>query len=300
MKKYHPKEGLATLCRLFGKSRQGFYDHNNRKSSDHLKEGLILSRVKDIRVCMPRLGTVKLHSLLKEELTDHHAPIGRERLHRLLSKHDLLVRSPKRRYAITTDSNHPFRKYSDLTGWLVLSGPHQLWVSDITYLTTTGGFLYLSLLTDAYSRKIIGYHLSQHLKAQGPLIALRKAISSLPSGNRGLIHHSDRGIQYCCQEYISLLGHHDIAVSMTQSGSPYDNALAERVNGILKTELGLGQVFTSYGLAVAQVHKAINTYNQRRPHMSIEMMTPQKAHNRTGTLKRKWKASTYKPCQTPL
>ena len=300
MKKYHPEEGLAALCRLFGKSRQSFYDHGNRESSSSLKEGLILSRVRELRALMPRLGTLKLHLLLKEELKDHHIHIGRDRLYKLLSEHNLLVRRNKRKYVVTTNSNHPFRKYSDLRTALVPDGPNQLWVSDITYLSTTNGFLYLSLVTDAYSRKIVGYHLSQQLKAKGTVIALKKAIGSLPVGTKGLIHHSDRGIQYCCHPYVSMLQEHGIAVSMTQSGSVYDNALAERVNGILKTELGLGAVFASYAPAVAAVHQAISTYNHKRPHMSIGMLTPQKAHDKTGTLKRKWKLRTYKPCQTPL
>ena len=165
-------------------------------------------------------------------------------------------------------------------------------MSDITYLTTQNGFIYLSLITDAYSRKIVGYHLSQHLKAQGCLIALHKAISSL-SSNACVIHHSDRGIQYCCDTYIETLQNNNIAISMTQNGSPYDNAIAERINGILKTELDLDKNFANYGAAVSVVHEAIDAYNRIRPHMSCGNLTPEKAHQQQGLLIKKWKPKKY-------
>lgn len=178
-----------------------------------------------------------------------------------------------------------------------ITAPEQLWVSDITYLRTSDRFIYLSLITDAYSRKIVGHHLSQQLKAQGCLIALNKAISSRTT-NGDLIHHSDRGIQYCCEPYVSLLQQNSIAISMTQSGSPYDNAVAERVNGILKTELELDRTFKTYSDAVAVVHQAIDAYNRIRPHMSISNLTPIKPIIQPKTSLKNGKTnSTVKPNQ---
>lgn len=291
MKALFPSAGLGKLCRLFGKTRQAFYDHSWRYSDGQLQEALIVELVKDIRNCLPKTGGLKLLHMLKDDFTAHNISIGRDSFFALLKKHDLLIRR-KRRYAVTTDSNHPYKKWLDLLKGLQITAPEQVWVSDITYLRTTKGFVYLSLITDAYSRKIVGYHLSQHLKAQGCLIALNKAISSRATVN-ALIHHSDRGIQYCCEPYVSLLQQNNISISMTQSGSPYDNAVAERVNGILKTELKLGSVFTNYSHAVAVVHQAIDAYNRLRPHMSLSNLTPNEAHHSTQNLRKKWKKKNY-------
>jgi putative transposase len=282
---------LEKLCRLFGKTRQAFYDQQSRKSNDELQEALIINLVIMVRKILPKVGGVKLLYMLKDELALHKISIGRDKFFKLLGKHDLLVRA-KKRFVRTTMSNHHYKKWPDLTEDINITAAEQLWVSDITYLTTENGFIYLSLITDAYSRKIVGYHLSQHLKAQGCLIALNKAISSL-SANASVIHHSDRGIQYCCDAYIELLQYNGIAISMTQSGSPYDNAIAERINGILKTELCLNKVFTSYSSAISQVSQAISAYNRFRPHMSCGNLTPEKAHTQTGPLIKKWKHNKH-------
>jgi transposase InsO family protein len=252
-----------------------------------MQEALIIDLVKTIRESLPKTGGLKLLYLLKADFAAHNISIGRDSFFALLSRHDLLVRRRKR-YAVTTDSNHAYKKWPDLVKGLKVKAPEQLWVSDITYLRTTEGFIYLSLITDAYSRKIVGYHVSQHLRVQGCLIALNKAIRSKTTTN-ALIHHSDRGIQYCCEPYVSLLQQNNISISMTQSGSPYDNAMAERVNGILKTELRLDSTFSSYSQAVAVVHQAVDAYNRLRPHMSISNLTPDQAHYSTQNLLKKWK-----------
>ena len=226
--------------------------------------------------------------MLKEDLAEHHIFIGRDRFCKLMRTLNLQVKR-RRKYVSTTDSNHRYHKWSDLTQQLHLSAPEQLLVSDITYLRTEKGFVYLSLITDAYSRKIMGHHLSQHLKAEGCLIALSKALTSL-NNKRSVIHHSDRGIQYCCDAYVQKLQQNDIKISMTQNGSPYENALAERVNGILKGELGLDKVFESYSHAVGSTHQAIDTYNRLRPHMSCGYLTPSQAHINTEPLKKQWKS----------
>ena len=294
MKQSFPATGLGKLCGLFGKTRQAFYDHEHRSGDEQLHEALIIDRVKKIRRDMEGIGGRQLYQMLKAEFTRHGVVIGRDRFYELLRKHRLLIKQRKR-YVVTTDSDHPYFKWPDRTRELKLTSIEELWVSDITYLSTKNGFVYLSLITDAYSRKITGYHLSQHLKAQGCIAALHKAIRSLMDerGNRNLIHHSDRGIQYCCQSYVTILQKNNIQISMTQTGSPYDNAIAERVNGILKNQLGFNRVFNDYTTAVAAVCKAIDTYNRLRPHMSIGNLTPEQAHKTTQTLIRKWKKKKW-------
>lgn len=291
MKQFYPSTGLEKLCGLFGKTRQAFYDQSWRSSDERLEEAFIIDKVKIIRQHIEGIGGLQLHGMLKEELQLHNnIHIGRDSFYDLLRKHKLLIK-PRKRYAITTNSNHPYYKWPDLTGNVITTAIEQLWVSDITYLRTENGFVYLSLITDAYSRKIMGYHVSQYLKAQGCIIALNKAISELSTEKekRKLIHHSDRGIQYCCQSYITILQSNNINISMTQTGSPYDNAIAERVNGILKQQVGLNKVFKNYTAAVAAVCKAIDAYNCLRPHMSVSNLTPQKAHMAKEPLFKKWK-----------
>lgn len=301
MQKHHLKTGLGRLCRLFGKTRQAFYDQANRDTTQQIRDALIVDAVKTVKTTVSAsMGALKTLSIIRPELKNYQISIGRDRFYRLLRDHDLLVKRRKRRYAITTNSNHPFRKYSDLTGAITLNRAEQLWVSDITYLRTHGGFSYLSVITDAYSRKIVGYHLSQSLSVKGCLIALDKAIASRQHKEQGLIHHSDRGIQYCCDAYVKRLKKSNVAISMTQNGSPYENALAERVNGILKTELGLNKTFRDYSDAIGPVARAVDIYNRLRPHMSLDYMTPSQAHKAAGKLKKRWKAKTYKPCQTPI
>jgi len=295
MKKYYSSIGLVRLCRLFGKTRQAVYEHGWSQSDQQMKEGLILDMVKKIRIILPKTGTLKLHRMLKEQFGLHGITIGRDSLYKLMRKYDLLVKRRKK-YVRTTQSCHHYYKWPDLTAPIQPLASEQLWVSDITYLRTRNGFIYLSLVTDAYSRKIVGYHLSQNLKAQSCIIALNKAMGE-KKDHRGLIHHSDRGIQYCCDQYVTRLQGNNILISMTQNGSPYENAIAERVNGILKTELGLDQVFVSYNTAVEPTFKAIDAYNRLRPHMSCGYLTPQQAHLKHGKLKKTWKTKkqTVKP-----
>jgi putative transposase len=290
MKQYFSLTGMEKLCGLFGKSRQAFYDHSWRHNDEQLHEAWIIDRVKAVRLTMPGIGCQKLFIVLKGELREHGIQIGRDNFYKLLKRHELLIKRRKR-YAQTTQSYHRFKKWDDLTINLCVGSVEELWVSDITYLRTETGFVYLSLITDVYSRKIVGYHLSQKLKVEGCIIALNKAIASLSQSghHRSLIHHSDRGIQYCCDPYISILQKNEIRISMTQSGSPYDNAIAERVNGILKQQFCLDKVFENYGASVDAVSKAIDGYNRLRPHASISNLTPQVAHVSPETLIRTWK-----------
>jgi len=294
MRDHCPQAGLSTLCGLFGKTRQAYYEHNWQAANERLQEAMVMELAKQVRGPLGKGGGIKLLGMLKPELQTHNITMGRDRFFKLLRKHDMLQKRRKT-HVRTTDSNHPYRKWPNLiTGWQPHK-PQQLWVSDITYLRTATGFVYLSLVTDAYSRKIVGYHLSQQLHARGCVIALNKAISSLNDYIvQTLIHHSDRGIQYCCEQYVSVLQEKQIKISMTQSGSPYDNAIAERVNGILKTELELDQSFENYGQAVAATHRAIDLYNRVRPHMSCDNLTPEQAHLTQGGLKKRWKPKVRK------
>lgn len=238
---------------------------------------------------MPVIGGRKLHFLTKEPLLTHHIGIGRDKLFSILDKYGMLIRKRKRRKPITTDSDHPFYKYPNLIKDIEIVRPDQLWVSDITYIATANGFSYLSLITDGYSRKIVGWALWPNLRREGTIEALKMALLSLEGKGKGdLIHHSDRGMQYCSFDYISLLDNR-ARISMTEKGDPYENALAERINGILKSEFGMGNVFISYDQAEESVRVAINTYNTIRPHSSCNYLTPEQAHQQKGILRKRWK-----------
>ena len=288
MKEYSPSAGLGGLCRLFGKSRQAYYKQQKSDKRDDMAQELIIKRVKEIRDQMPRIGTRKLYHLLAEPLLGHGITIGRDGLFDLLANHGLLVRRRKRRKIYTTNSNHRFKKYPNLIRDLEVVRPEQLWVSDITYIRQQNGFSYLSLVTDAYSRKIVGYCLYPTLQKEGPGKALDMALTSRMQRSDLLIHHSDRGIQYCSDGYTNVLQNEKISISMTEKGDPYENAIAERVNGILKSEFGLDKCFDNYQAALAQVDKVVPIYNQQRPHSSCNYLTPAQAHQQRGKMPSRW------------
>jgi putative transposase len=233
--------------------------------------------VREIRTELPVLGGLKLHYMIKPRLKAHQLSIGRDTLFSLLRENNLLIK-PKRRYARTTNSNHHFKKWPDLVKRRAAIMSEEIWVSDITYLCGKNSFYYLDLVTDAYSRKIVGYNLSRNLKAVGCLKALQMGLNSRLYPFRPLIHHADRGIQYCCDAYVKALENNKIAISMTQDGSPYDNAVAERVNGILKIEMGLYEIFDSFQAATKKVDQEVRKYNELRPHLSNDMETPRYRH----------------------
>jgi putative transposase len=213
-----------------------------------------------------------LYRLLKPEM----AGTGRDKLFDILKRHCLLI-NRRRRFVRTTRSNHLFRKYSNVLRALHLSAPNQAYVSDITYIRVGSGFAYLFLITDAWSRKIVGWWLSPDLGIEGGLKALRMALRQCPS-TRGMVHHSDRGIQYCCYAYTGELAKHGIIISMTEDQHCYENAIAERVNGILKEEYLLGQRWPDYRMAKLATAQAIELYNNRRPHWSLNLKTPNQVH----------------------
>lgn len=283
------------LCGLVGKTRQALHKQDRKEQTDCLRDAIVLKRVLQIRDQLPRLGTRKLHYLLSSVLREHGIYMGRDKLFDLLSDYGMLVRRRKRRKACTTDSNHPFRKYPNLIRDLQVARPLQLWVSDITYISLKGGFCYLSLITDGYSRKIVGYQLYPTLERFGPIGALKTALEGYAyNPSAMLIHHSDRGLQYCCQDYIDILQKGNISISMTEKGDPYENAIAERVNGILKEEFGLNGTFCSFDQASLAIDKAVSIYNHLRPHSSCDYLTPDQAHQKQGLLTSKWRPKNVK------
>jgi putative transposase len=239
----------------------------------------------EIRKEMPRLGTRKLYELLHKD----KIKVGRDELFNILRDNNLLVKRIKHRI-ITTNSKHWLKKYPNLIKGIEVIKPNKLYVGDITYVGVGKSHAYLFLLTDAYSHKIVGHCLSQSLEAEGGIEALKMALSAIAKKDRaGIIHHSDRGVQYCSLKYTKLLQQNQIQISMTQNGDPYDNAIAERVNGILKVEWIYHEHYESLEEAKKRIAEIIDIYNTKRPHLSCEMLTPQEAHTKEGKLKKRWK-----------
>lgn len=274
---HYPDKGLVRLCRLFGLSRQAYYKHNWGVLDRNKTGEIILKLVRKIRETHPRIGTRKLHQMLRPLLIEHEIKMGRDGLFNLLAKNHLLIRRRKRR-VYTTQSQHWLRKYPNLIKGIRIRGVNQLWVSDITYVRKRNGFLYLSLITDAYSRKVVGYHIAESLQAANTLEALKMALRLNNKPLYNLIHHSDRGIQYCSYDYTNLLKTHHIRVSMTESGDPLENALAERMNGIIKNEYLFNKNIRNVNHARVLLTQAVDAYNNERPHSSIKMQTPNKLH----------------------
>lgn len=289
MKDLHPQVPLGRLCGLFDKSRQAFYQRQQVIYEQALEEHFILSQIQRIRIRQPRIGGRKL--LVK--LEEIGVQMGRDALFNMLRNNGLLVR--RRRNGIrTTNSSHWLRKYPNLIRHFEPICPNQLWVSDITYLETKEGFLYLFLITDAYSKKILGWTIADNLDADNAVEALKMALRPMKEDCSGLIHHSDRGVQYCSDKYVKLLNKHNVLISMTENGDPLENAIAERVNGILKDEwlYDLGKMDKSGMRKI--IPQIIQIYNDERPHLSLNMLTPNVAHQMSGKLEKRWK-NYYQP-----
>lgn len=274
---YYPDIGLVRICRLFGLSRQAYYKHGWKVIDRTKTHEIIIKLVQQIRETHPRIGTRKLHQMLQPLLIEHRIKMGRDGLFNLLANNQLLIRRRKRK-VYTTQSQHWLKKYPNLIKGIRIRGINQLWVSDITYVRKANGFLYLSLITDAYSRKVVGYHIAESLAAVNTLQALQLALRLNIRPLNNLIHHSDRGIQYCSADYIKLLKTNGINISMTQSGDPLENALAERMNGIIKNEYLFNKRIRNVNHARVLLTQAIDAYNNERPHTSINMYTPNKIH----------------------
>lgn len=289
MKDRYPHISLVRICRLLGITRQAHYQHGWQAQAMSVEHELVLQQVHAIRSVHRRMGGRKLHELIEPFLLEHSIKMGRDALFDLLADHHLLVKRLRTR-VITTRSSHWLRKWPNLIrNWQPI-GVGQLWVSDITYFRTrTEGVVYITLITDAYSHRIMGYHLATDLEAVSSLEALRMAMEQVGDVPEGLIHHSDRGVQYCSQKYVEMLQNRGIKISMTENGDPLENAVAERLNGILKQEyLDLGQVDTVDEVR-AELDRAVFHYNTQRPHASISMFTPDEVHHNTIPVQRTWK-----------
>lgn len=272
---------------LLGYSRQSYYQGIKFIQQKAYEADIVINEVLRYRKYQKRLGTRKLLHEMQGFLEAHNFQIGRDAMFNLLAERGMLITKRKRRGCITTLSKHRFKKYPNIIKGFIPIAPNQLWVSDITYIHLSDDFAYLSLITDAYSHKIVGFYLSEDLSAKGPLKALKMALTGNPDC-KNLIHHSDRGVQYCCDEYVKLLQNNTIKISMTENGDPLENPLAERVNGILKSEL-LEEVFVDFKIAQQAIAVACSTYNHLRPHGSIDNLKPVEAHQKTGELNKRWK-----------
>lgn len=267
---------MKGLCALLGMTTQNFYKERRLRERRSVDEALVVALVKRERAMHPEMGARKLLENIGPDLAEAGVTVGRDRFFEVLRERNLLVRR-RRRTARTTDSRHGLRVYGNKLRGLELTGPEEAWVSDLTYIRTDQGFLYLALVMDAYSRRIMGYDVADTLEAEGCLRALRMAIGECAEGRRP-IHHSDRGSQYCCHAYIELLKEHGMGISMTEENHCYENAKAERLNGILKQEYGLGGIFRRKKDAIATVHQAVMLYNHRRPHTALGYKTPDQVH----------------------
>jgi transposase InsO family protein len=257
-------------------TRAAFYKGRKARSRREVDEEAVVALVKRERALQPRLGARKVLWRLRRELEEMGIRMGRDRLLEVLRRHDMLIQRP-RRGVRTTDSRHGLRTYPNRLREMELTGAHQAWASDVTYVRTEEGFVYCSLIHDVYSRKVVGYAGADTLEATGSLEALEMALGQLPAKARPL-HHSDRGIQYACGDYVKRLEADGLTISMTQENHCYENAQAERLNGILKEEYNLGETFRTRAQARAALMQAVSLYNEMRPHTSLGYRTPAEAH----------------------
>ena len=282
-------------CTLFGIDRQVYYRKIRKSKQKKINASKVISMVIDIRRSMPRVGSKKLYYLLNNEL--RQLKIGRDKFIDILRANHLLI-VPKRTYHITTNSHHRFRKHQNKILDLQIQRPEQLWVSDITYIGKRDNPCYLSLVTDAYSKKIVGFNVADNMHTESSLVALRRAVKQRKDNQLSLIHHSDRGLQYCANEYQDLLHRSNIECSMTQNSDPYENAVAERINGILKQEFMIDKFSKELAVMKTIVKNAIEIYNQKRPHYSNHYLTPNQMHQQHEMKMRTYK--TKNSCKNEL
>lgn len=265
---------VRSTCRLLGYARSSYYKQLKNVQAKRISHEEVLNHIYSIRKEMPKVGGRKLHYLLRKTLLKSgNTELGRDRLFDLLRENNLLVER-KKKYAITTNSDHPFKVYNNLILKEVVTHVNQVWVSDITYIRTKQGFSYLSLVTALYSRKIVGYHTSESLELVGCVKALQMAFKK----GKPKIHHSDRGSQYCSHQYTKMLKKHNVKISMTENGNCYENAVAERMNGILKQEFNLNATFVDLKHARKAVDQAVKVYNSKRPNWSLKLKTPDQVY----------------------
>ena len=267
---------VTELCDHVDMSRQNYYATRRLRHRREIDEAMIVELVKQERRMQPRLGGRKLLHLLKPDLKEAKVNIGRDRFFEVLAKNDLLV-VPKRGRPHTTNSRHSLPVFSNLLAGNEFKGPNEAWVSDLTYIRTDEGFMYAALITDVFSRKIVGAHIGDSLEVEGCLSALDMALRELPDGKHP-IHHSDRGCQYCCHAYVERLQGRELAISMTEVMHCYENAMAERINGILKQEYEMDRTFRTKAQAKKAFEQALWLYNNRRPHTMLAYSFPADVH----------------------
>jgi len=291
MKLNYSHIGLAKLCGWFGVTRQAYYQNSWKAIDVSLEEELVLNEVKRIRSRHGRMGTRKLYDKMQGFMIEHQIKMGRDALFNLLSANSMLVRRRKKRIQ-TTQSFHWLRKYPNLIRDYTPTAPNHLWVSDITYWKINEGYVYISFITDAYSHKIVGYHIAETLEAVETIQALKMALSGLimePESHFELVHHSDRGVQYCHHEYVKLLKDNNIKISMTENGDPLENAIAERVNGIIKEEYLRDYSVKDIKQARGVLEFAVKLYNEERLHNSISNLIPNDVHKNNIKTQKLWK-----------
>ena len=269
---------VSAVCRQIGITRQNYYARRKARQRRRVDAGLVVALVVAERQLQPRLGTRKLHFMLQAKLVAAGVGLGRDRFLEVLRTHELLLAPQPTEYPCTTNSQHALPVFTNQIKDRVVRQPNEVWVSDLTYLRTEEGFLYLSLVTDKYSRKVVGYHCGDTLAAGDCVQALGMALKDLPARAHP-IHHSDQGSQYCCHEYVNALAVRGLTISMTERDHCAENALAERMNGILKSEYGLGQKIKTKVQARQLVAQGVQLYNERRPHTALAYRTPAAVHN---------------------
>jgi transposase InsO family protein len=279
------------ICRLLGYTPQAYHKKQKRNVVQMSNEHLILQQIDAVRKFQPRCGGRKLFFELHPFFKQHKITIGRDNFFDLLRRNKLLVRRAKRSVH-TTNSKHHFRRWPNLVKGFTPLKAHELWVADITYIPLKERFAYLFLITDAYSRKIVGFHVSDDMKVGSATLALKKALAQKPAETI-VIHHSDRGIQYCSTAYVQLLQQNNAMISMTQNGDPYENAMAERVNGILKSEL-ISSYYDTIDNASIHIARCITIYNYKRRHSSLNFQIPHEVHLQKGPQIKRWK-NYYQP-----
>ena len=281
---------LTEYCEALDITRQAHHKAFQATLSREKFEKTVIEAVKKIRITQPKVGVKKLKEHLKR---DFDIFIGRDTLYSLLSEYRMLI-TKKRHGMKTTDSRHYLEKHSNKIREITIDRPEQVFVSDITYIRVNQAFMYLFLVTDIYSKQIMGYCLGKNMHRENAIKALKNAINRKIYEDTETIHHSDCGSQYCSGDYIDLLKKNEIKVSMTEENHCYENCVAERVNGILKAELGLEETMPSEKEALNRIKKAINIYNTKRLHLSCGMLTPEEAHKKGGPLIKMWSKRKYK------
>jgi transposase InsO family protein len=291
---------LANLCGWFGITRQAYYQNNWNDVATGFETELIIQQVQNIRSNHPKIGTRKLYEMLQLFIKEHRIKMGRDALFTILSNNNMLIRKRKRSIR-TTQSYHRYRKYPNLIRDFVPTAINQLWVSDITYWKVGEKYDYISFITDAYSRKVVGYNVAETLEAVESIQALQMAFSALGAESHlQLTHHSDRGIQYCCNQYVKLLQDYKVNISMTEKGDPLENAIAERLNGIMKIEYLENYDVRTIKDAKALLKKVVALYNNERPHMSIGNLTPNQIHQSNNSIKAEKLWKNYYQKQTTI